>query len=142
MRFPRNTRIFRGQLDAAPFMGVFFLLVLFLLLNKSVVFTPGVHIRLPETADLPGTAQPTVTVAVDAGGQLYFENQWCDESRLKARLQAAVARAREPLTLVVQADKEVKYEALVRLGLLAREAGVKEALLATRPPVVPAMTRP
>lgn len=142
MRFPRNTRIFRGHLDAAPFMGVFFLLVLFLLLNKSVVFTPGVHIRLPETADLPGTAQPTVTVAVDAGAQLYFENQWCDESQFKARLQAAVARAREPLTLVVQADKEVKYEALVRLGLLAREAGVKEALLATRPPVVPAMTRP
>ena len=26
MKFPRNARIFRGQLDAAPFAAVFFLL--------------------------------------------------------------------------------------------------------------------
>ena len=54
MRFPHNTKIFRGQLDAAPFLGVFFLLLIFLLLNSSLVFTPGVEIQLPETANVPG----------------------------------------------------------------------------------------
>ncbi len=42
MRFPHNTKIFRGQLDAAPFVGVFFLLVIFLLFNSGLVFTPGI----------------------------------------------------------------------------------------------------
>jgi biopolymer transport protein ExbD len=38
----------------------------------------------------------------------------------------------------VQADKTVSYETLIRLSLLAREAGIREALLATFPQAAPA----
>jgi len=142
MRFPRNVRIIRGQFDVAAFVGVLFLLVIFLLLQSAFVFTPGIPIRLPQTVDLPGTTNLTVTVAVDAQGQLYFENQLATESSFKARLSAAVASAREPLTLVVQADRAVTHEILVKVGVLARDAGVRDALLAVRPNPVPAPTGP
>ena len=135
MKFPRNTKFFRGQLDAAPFAGVFFLLVIFIALHSSFVFTPGVPIQLPTAADLPGTDRPTVVVVIDAGGQLFFENQVIDETRLKQRLTVEVKDSREPLTLIVQADEEVKYKMFVRISLLARNAGFKDVLLATRPPV-------
>jgi hypothetical protein len=36
-------------MDAAPFAGVFFLLVIFLLLNSSLVFPPGLKLQLPAT---------------------------------------------------------------------------------------------
>jgi len=137
MRFPHNTKIFRGQLDAAPFVGVFFLLIIFLLLNSGLVFTTGVKIRLPEAVNLPWTDQPTAVVAVDENGHFYFENQVCDEARLKQRLQEVVARSQEPVTLVVQVDKEAKVEVFVRLGLLARTVGIRQMLQAVRPPVVP-----
>jgi len=139
MRFPRNTRIFRGQLDAGPYAAVLFVLVIFLLLNSSFVFTPGVPIRLPEAEKLPGPTSPTVAVAVDGSGQLYFQNQVIDEPRLKKKLQEAVSRSSEPLTLIMQADQDVKYKEVVRLGLLARATGIREALLATRPPLTPAL---
>ena len=142
MRFPRSTKMFRGPLDAAPYAGVLFLLVIFLLLDSSLVLTPGVPIHLPDSVDLPGTTAPKIVVAVDASGQLYFENQVIDEERLKEKLQAALAAAEEPLTLVMQPDKEVKYDVLVRLGLLARSVGIKEALLATRPQIVPVALPP
>ncbi|MBI3850918.1 MAG: biopolymer transporter ExbD [Verrucomicrobia bacterium] len=132
MKFSRNAKIFRGQLDAAPFAGVFFLFVIFLVL-ASLVYTPGVRIQLPAAADLAGTDHPTIAVAVDKNGQLYFENQLIQEAQLKNRLKAAVQKSTEPLTLVVLADVEVKYTDQVRLLLLAREVGIKEALLATRP---------
>ena len=45
MKFPRNARIFRGQLDAAPFAAVFFLLVIFMMLG-SLVYTPGARLRV------------------------------------------------------------------------------------------------
>jgi biopolymer transport protein ExbD len=137
MRFPHNTKIFRGQLDAAPFVGVFFLLVIFLLFNSGLVFTPGIPIRLPEAAGLPATDNPTAVVAVDADGNFYFENQLCNEARLKARLGAVVDQSRDPVTLVVQADKNAKMEVVVRLGMLARSLGIREMLQAVRPPVVP-----
>jgi len=137
MRFPHHTKIFRGQIEAAPFVGVFFLLIIFLLLNSALVFTPGVKISLPEGVNLPGTDKPTAVVAVDGGGHFYFENQVCDEARLKERLQAAMERSPEPITLVVQADKEAKVEVIVRLAMLARSAGIREMFQAVRPPAQP-----
>jgi biopolymer transport protein ExbD len=77
-------------------------------------------------------------VAVDPAGQFYFENQLIPLEELKSRLQAAVKKSADPLTLLVQADKDVKYETLVNLTLLARAAGIKEALLATLPRDLPA----
>ncbi len=145
MKFPRNARILRTQLDVAPFAAVFFLLVLFLTLG-SLVRTPGVQLRLPVADNLPGTEGPSVAVAVDAAGRLYYQNQVITGPQLKARLQAAVqAAAREsrpPLTLVVQADKAVTYDQLVRLTMLAREAGIYDALLATLPDVMDGTPRP
>lgn len=137
MRFPHNTKIFRGQLDAAPFVGVFFLLVIFLLFNSGLVFTPGIPIRLPEAAGLPATDNPTAVVAVDADGNFYFENQLCNEARLKERLGTVVDQSREPITLLVQADRNAKMEVVVRLGVLARSLGIRDMLQAVRPPVVP-----
>ena len=136
MKFNRNARIFKGQMDAAPVATVFFLLVLFMLL-ASLVYTPGVPIHLPEADGLAGTDKPTVAVAVDAKGHLYFQNQPIEEDALRNRLRMAVRNSTEPLALVVEADKAVSYEILVRLTLLAKDAGISEGWLATLPRAFP-----
>jgi biopolymer transport protein ExbD len=139
MKFPRNARLLRSQLDAAPFASVFFLLVIFMMLG-SLIYTPGarVELQLPRANGLAGTDKPTISVAIDADGRLYYENQWIEEKALRGRLQEAVRKSSEPLTLLVQADKSVSYERLMNLTLLARDAGIPEALLATLPgPLAP-----
>jgi biopolymer transport protein ExbD len=141
MKFPRNARIFKGQLDAAPFATVFFLLAIFLIL-MSVVYTPGVRLDLPLADDLPGTDIPPIAVAIDTNGRLYFENQVVEESELKKKLVRAVTNSPQPLTLVVEAHKNVTYERLIRLTLLARDAGISSAWLATLPRAMPADSKP
>ena len=132
MKFPRHARILRGHLDAAPFASVFFVLVLFLMAG-SLVYTPGVRLQLPAAHDLPGADKPSVSVALDKHGRLYFENQGIEEAELRGQLQKIAGKSREPLTLLVHADKEATYEMIVQLTLLAREAGIPEAFLATLP---------
>ncbi|HOX57043.1 MAG TPA: biopolymer transporter ExbD [Candidatus Paceibacterota bacterium] len=134
MKFPRHATILRGQWDIAPFAAVFFLLVIFMMLG-ALVYTPGarLELQLPRADGLPGTDKPSVSVAIDADGRLYYENQWIEEAALRRKLQAAAKKAAEPLTLVVQADKAVSYETCLRLALLGWEAGISEALLATLP---------
>jgi len=83
MKFPRNARIFRGQLDASPFVGVLFLVAIFLLLNSSLVFVPGVAIKLPEAADLPGVFCPTFSVVVVSNRLFYCLIQIFKEGILK-----------------------------------------------------------
>ena len=134
MKFPRNARLLRSQLDAAPFASVFFLLVIFVMLG-SLIYTPGarVELQLPRASSLPGRDKPTVPVAVDADGRLYYENQLIEEKALRGRLQEATRQSSEPLTLIVYADKSVSYDRLMHLAVLAREAGIPEAVLATLP---------
>jgi biopolymer transport protein ExbD len=136
MKFPRNARIFRGQLDAAPLASVFFLLVMFVLLS-SLVYTPGVQmrIRLPVADGLPGVEGPTIAVAVDKSGRYYFENQMIPGSDLSSKLRLAAKRSPQPLTLIVLADRETTREMLDHLALLARAAGIYDLLLATLPRV-------
>jgi biopolymer transport protein ExbD len=95
----------------------------------------GAAIELPVTEPLPGVLNPSVVVAINLGEQLFYENQIVTESELQVRLKALVPKFSEALTLEVRADKAVPYEAIVRLSALAREAGVKQLLLVTRPRV-------
>jgi biopolymer transport protein ExbD len=135
MKFPRNTRLLRNPFDVAPFAAVFFLIVIFLMLG-ALLPTPGIPLQPPTANDLPGIAKPSVSVAVDASGRFYFANQIVTEAQLKSNLADAAKNSREPLTLVIHADKTVTYEQLVRLTLLARDAGIQNTLLATLPRIV------
>jgi biopolymer transport protein ExbD len=132
MKFPRNSKLLRNPFDVAPFAAVFFVLVIFLLLG-ALLPTPGVPLQLPIAANLPGTDRPTVAMAVDQNGRYYFENQIVKEPQLAQSLHAAAAASAEPLTLIINADKTVTYGLLMHITLLARDAGITNALLATLP---------
>jgi len=141
LKFPRNARLLRSSFDMAPFAAVLFLLVIFLMLGAFLP-TSGLPLRLPVANDLPGIDKPTVAVAVDAAGRFYFANQIVAEDKLKSALKTAAQKSHAPLTLVIRADKAVTYDQLIHLALLARDAGIQSALLATLPRVVTAPAAP
>ena len=143
MKFPRNAKILRSPFEVAPFAAVLFLLVLFLMLG-ALLPAPGIQFRLqpPTAGDLPGTGQPTVDMAVDSGGRFYFTNSIVSEAQLNSSLSNAVKISRAPLTLVIHADQSVTEDQLIHLALLARAAGITNALLATLPRVPNASVRP
>ena len=144
MKFPRNARVTKGSLEAAPWAAVMFLLVIFIMLG-GLLYTPGVHVQLPVTDELPGTDRFPVTVAMAAAGRLFFENQLVtNESLLTTRWGQILRDALEKPTLVVQADKGVSYENLARVMQLGRAVGFETTVLATlqRPGGKTAAARP
>lgn len=132
MKFRQSTRIFTGQPDAAPWLTVFFLLIIFLLL-AGLVYTPGVRVQLPDAGGLPGTDKPTVAVALAQNGQLFFENQIIEPAQLKKRLRAVAQKSPGSVVLIVRADKAAQHKSVLDLVLLARESGINEVLVATLP---------
>lgn len=147
MKFPRNARLLRSPFDIAPFAAVFFLLIFFLLLG-ALLPAPGLALQLPKfnitgsASDLPGTDKPTVAVAIDSGGRLFFASQMVTEKQLAGQLKHAVSTSRNPLTLVIQADEAVPYGQIVHIALLARDTGINEALLAMQPRIVSTPNQP
>ena len=132
MKFPRNARVTKGSLEAAPWAAVMFLLVIFIMLG-GLLYTPGVHVQLPVTDELPGSDKFPIRVALDASGQFFFENQRINESSLTNRLREIVRSSPEKPALIVQADKGAGYENLIHLMQLARAAGIETTVLATSP---------
>jgi biopolymer transport protein ExbD len=136
MKLPRNARIFRGQLDIAPFMGVFLVLLLFVMFQRQLTFMPGIPVALPEAMNLSGIQGPAVTIVMDGAGQLYFDNRLLDAGqpdRLRDILRQANESAGQPVTLIVQADQNVRLGAWMALVVAAREAGIRQVLPAMQP---------
>ena len=104
--------------------------------------TSGLSLNPPVANGLAGTDKPTVAVAIDATGRLFFSNQIVNEGELKSHLRDAAKELREPLTLVIHADKTVTEDQLIHLALLAYHAGITNALLATLPGAAGAPVRP
>jgi biopolymer transport protein ExbD len=141
VKFPRNARMFKGQLDAAPFACVLFCLLIFLLL-ALVVPIPGIPIHLPDAVPgQTGVEGPRITVALDAGGPqnpqgtIYFEEQIIGEQELQRRLTQEVRKYQKPPTLILQADKNATVGQLVNLERLAERAGIKDIHQETLPGV-------
>ena len=69
-----NIRPFHGRLDVAPFIGVLFLMLPMLLFHTSIVFKPGIEVdvSLPVSSQQTDVNDPSLAVAVDASGILYF----------------------------------------------------------------------
>lgn len=132
MKFPRNARVTKGSLEAAPWAAVMFLIVIFIMLG-GLLYTPGVHVQLPVADDLPGTDKFPIRVALDAAGHLYFENQHISEASLTNRLREIVLSSPEKPALVLQVDKGGSVENLLHLMQLARAAGIETTVLATAP---------
>ena len=141
MKFPRRTRLLRNPFDATAYAAVFFLMVIFVSLG-SRLYTPGVKINLPTAANQPGTDKPSITVAMDEHGRYYFQNRMVEAAALKNSFTEAAKQSPEPLTLVILMDKAVQFEDLLQLQLLARDAGISEALVATLPKANASLVRP
>ena len=77
MRYTGKIKPIHSGLNAAPFIGVLFLMVPMLLFHTSIVFKPGVEVNLslPVSDQKTEVGDPSFSVAVDAGNILYFRNR-------------------------------------------------------------------
>ncbi len=123
MKFQRNLKIFRGQMDAAPLAGVFFLLLFFILFQSSLVFVPGFSIELSEEKDLTAGG-PRRLVVIDEKEQFKYEGQTWKPEAFYERLTNELRRAKGPRSLVVRNARQVPPQTLNRLRSVAADLGI------------------
>ncbi|HIG27239.1 MAG TPA: hypothetical protein EYQ50_05380 [Verrucomicrobiales bacterium] len=156
MRFPRNHKIFKGQLDPASYVGVFFILLVILLFHSDLVNKTGVEINLPVGTGLVAGTNETLVVALVDNGDIYFDNQklgslFLDDSGtvnkalvsdLKVRIQKEAQDLEGQWNMDIQADKSQPIEALIELREVARELGAGRVFLQMKPSDFPGMVQP
>jgi biopolymer transport protein ExbD len=135
MKFPRTAHLITGRPSAAPWLCVLLPLAFAGIFHEFLVLPRGLRLALP-AVDAPvaiGAGERVFVVAVDANERLYFENQLIELRALGAALNARAAVPDAPRVLLLQADKAVRAAKLGELAALARNAGLRDIVLATRP---------
>ena len=132
MRFKRNLTIARGLLDMTPLIDVVFLLLIFFMLSSSFVFNPGVKVDLPEEAARENISQSDIVLTITKE-MLYLYN---DDSVVFQQLSNRFRRAaltNPNVRLVIKAAREVPHGSVVRVMVMAKDAGIRNQSFATRP---------
>jgi biopolymer transport protein ExbD len=94
---------------------------------------PGSRLELPDYTDFAGARNPVVVVGMNLNGQLFFQHQLVSEKVLQEKLKQAVSLSSEPLTLLLQVDKNVPAGKLVALAQLALRSRISDFRIATKP---------
>jgi biopolymer transport protein ExbD len=136
MKFKRNLKIVEGRIGVVPLVNVAVLTGMFFMLGSSYVLQPGVNVEmldLPVSTLVAGAPEHNaVMVTITRDDLIFFNDERVDLEKLKAGLEETTRRF-PGIRLVVKSDQRVSYERLVQLLDLAKAAGVRHVLLATRP---------
>ncbi len=134
-RFKGRYRRAVGPIEVTALLNVIALVGLFHFASSRFVLQPGVRLRLPEAPFADGAPYGSRVLTLSQGGLVFFN----DERVSLAALGEALVRAgADPggLPLLIEADEGTPYGTLMDVYALAAKAGIRDVVLATRPPPV------
>ena len=121
-----------AEINTTPLVDVM-LVLLVIFMVTAPLFTHAVKIDLPQAQSQLNPEKPeTISIAIDAGGQIYWNNQPVLESDLFTRFgQAATATPQPELHLRV--DRDTRYQVIARVMSDAQRAGLRKIGFVTDP---------
>jgi len=138
MRFKRNLTIAKGLMDMTPLIDVVLLLLIFFMLSSSFVFNPGVKVDLPEHTSSESLEKSDIVVTITPADvwnkkllYLYNDNSVAFQELRRKLREAALENPNA--RLIIKAAKEVPHGDVVKVMVMAKEAGINNQAFATRP---------
>jgi biopolymer transport protein ExbD len=129
MDIHRTVKLHPAGFLFVPVMDLVFLLLLFLLLNSTVVVQSGISVELPQTRFSPGFQRnPSVVTITSAPTRIYFEDQVISLAQLQGRLSSASLE--KTRNLIIKADRRVSHETIIQVVGAGLDAGYDVALAA------------
>jgi len=123
-----------AAINTTPLVDIMLVLLIIFLITIPVV-THTVPVQLPQEANQPTQTQPgTITIAVDAAGRVFWNDEaLADGTALRQRLAEAAAQEPQP-EVQVRGDREVAYEFIGRVVTDCQRAGIARLGFITEPP--------
>ena len=120
------------QINITPMMDTAMTLLLIFVIISPIIGR-GIEVKLPaaEAEKLPVTA--TVLLTVDRQGTIYLAGRVVAKRHLAGDL-AVLREANPEVRVVVQADRDIRYERVINLLDAVRRSGIRDVGLATRFP--------
>ena len=121
-----------SEINVTPLVDVMLVLVVIFILTAPLLAS-SIRLDLPRSdAAQPGDAPRFVTVALDAAGQAFVNDQSATAEQLAQRLEQA-ARANPDTEVQLRADEAVPYGRVVEVMGAAQKAGLNRIGFVAQP---------
>ena len=131
-RFKGRYRRAVGPIEVVAVLNVILLLGMCVFASSRFVLQPGIRVRLPAAPFADGALYGSRILTISQEGMLFFN----DERMEPVRLEKALLQSGGDEALLIEADEGTSYGTLVEIYSMAVRAGIREVVLATRPPPV------
>ena len=117
------------QINITPMLDtILVLLAVFVIISPLV--GPGIPVKLPTAAGEKLSVTATILLTLNKQGEVFLSGRQVNPIFLSVDLQN-LKKTNPDLKVIIQADKEVRYEAVVSLLDIVRQAGISAVGLAT-----------
>ena len=122
-----------ADINVTPMVDVMLVLLVIFIISAPM-FTHAVKLDLPKAQAQANSQQAaSVSLSIDAKGQVYWNDEAVAATALDARLAAASKLDPQP-ELQLRADKNTRYEVVAQVMAAAQTAGLSKLGFVTEPP--------
>jgi len=122
-----------ASINTTPLVDIMLVLLIIFLITIPVV-THTVPVTLPREVNQPTVTKPeNIVISIDRGGTVYWnESKVGDRAALLAKLKERAVDVPQP-EVHIRADKDVDYEAVGRVVVDCRRAGIAKVAFIIEP---------
>ncbi len=118
-----------STIDITPMLDVVFIMLIFFIVTATFIKEAGIDVDKPAAATAVVQEKASILIAIDANDKIWINRRQVDIRSVRSIIERLHAENPKG-TVVIQADKESKNDALVQVMDASRRAGVYDIALA------------
>ncbi|MDR1196327.1 MAG: biopolymer transporter ExbD [Endomicrobium sp.] len=129
MKRNRKRNKVMSEINITPFTDVILVLLIIFMITTPMLMQPGIKVNLPKTQTTDNEDTSNIEVLISPEGYVYMNGKQIHESNVEATIKNLLA-ASPNKPVVIKADKDVKYDYVIKFMDVSKKAGATRFALA------------
>lgn len=114
-----------AEINITPFTDVVLVLLIIFMVATPFIYQSSMRVQLPRASRSAETSRDVI-INITAQGEVFLEDKKVDLEVLKAKMETLVQRHPD-ISVIVNGDRDVRYDAVIQVMDVLMQAGVKSA---------------
>jgi biopolymer transport protein ExbD len=123
MRRRTSTPKLMAEINITPFTDVVLVLLIIFMIATPFIYQSSMKVQLPQATKSAETSRDVI-ITINAEGDVFFEDARIDLDTLKDKLKA-LTQNNPDVSVIINGDKNVRYDAVIQVMDVLTQAGVK-----------------
>ena len=116
-----------AEINITPFTDVVLVLLIIFMIATPFIYQSSMNVQLPQASKSEETTRDMI-VTINPRGEIFLDDNRVDLGTLKTKLSAAVRR-KPNSSVIINGDKNVRYDSVIQVMDVLTQAGVKNPAL-------------